>query len=106
MLRFRDEPTGEWTSPIPVSMNKPVEHGGLWYFQAQWDPPDEAPQTGGRASAGLNYTVLGVGNRHGVYVQLLGCIIAVIGMIYAFYVKPVIKQRARRGVYAAKDGAS
>ena len=106
MLRFRDEPTGAWSSPVPVSMNKPVEHQGLWYFQAQWDPPDKAEQSGKPASAGLNYTVLGVGNRHGVYVQLLGCIIAVIGMIYAFYVKPVIKQRARRRVYEAKGNAS
>ena len=51
------------------------------------------------ASKGLNYTVLGVGNRNGVVLQLLGCIIAVAGMMYAFYVKPIIKQRRRRAVY-------
>ena len=45
------------------------------------------------------YTVLGVGNRHGAYIQLLGCCIAVIGMIYAFYIKPVIKQRERKRIY-------
>ncbi len=39
------------------------------------------------------YTVLGVGNRHGIYTQLAGCTIAVFGMLYAFYVKPVIKRR-------------
>jgi hypothetical protein len=105
MLRFRDTPTDAWTSPVPVSMNKPVEHGGLWYFQAQWDPPEEARRQGDRASAGLNYTVLGVGNRRGVYIQLLGCIIAVLGMIYAFYLKPVLKQRARDRVYK-EEGAS
>ena len=86
---------------------------GYWYFQAQWDPPEEARRQGERASAGLNYTVLGVGNRHGVYIQLLGCCIAVIGMIYAFYIKPVIKQRERKRIYesagltaVAKGGAS
>ncbi len=44
-------------------------------------------------SRGLNYTVLGVGNRHGIYTQLAGCTISVFGMIYAFYVKPVIRRR-------------
>ena len=41
----------------------------------------------------MNYTGLGVGNRNGVYVQLAGCCIAVAGMIFAFYVKPMIKRR-------------
>ncbi|MCA9284210.1 MAG: hypothetical protein KDA22_03275 [Phycisphaerales bacterium] len=90
----------EWSEPIAVSVNQPVEHGGLSYFQAQWDPPDDARAAGDRASAGLNYTVLGVGNRHGVVIQLLGCIIAVIGMIYAFYVKPAIKRRRQLAVLA------
>ena len=52
------------------------------------------------ASSGLNYTVLGVGNRNGVHVQLTGCIIAVLGMIYAFYIKPVIKRSRQRRVQA------
>ena len=34
------------------------------------------------------------------YLQLLGCVIAVFGMIYAFYVKPILKQRRREAVYA------
>jgi len=99
MLRFRDRPGEAWTEPVPVSVNAPVEHQGYWYFQAQWDPPDEPRFQGDVASSGLNYTVLGVGNRNGVYIQLLGCVIAVAGMAYAFYLKPIIKQRRRRAVY-------
>lgn len=99
MLRFRDRPDEGWSEPVPVSVNAPVEHDGYWYFQAQWDPPDEPRFQGDVASAGLNYTVLGVGNRNGVYIQLLGCVIAVAGMIYAFYVKPILKQRRRQAVY-------
>ena len=99
MLRFRDRTGEPWTEPVPVSVNAPVEHDGYWYFQAQWDPPDEPRFQGDVASSGLNYTVLGVGNRNGVYIQLLGCVIAVIGMGYAFYVKPVLKQRRRRAIY-------
>jgi hypothetical protein len=93
-LRFRDGgEAGAWGETVDVSVNSPVTHDGLWYFQAQWDPPDSRPREGEVASAGLNYTVLGVGNREGVYTQLLGCCIAVAGMIYAFYVKPMIKRR-------------
>jgi hypothetical protein len=94
VIRFRD-PKGEWGAPMPVSVNEPAEFGGYSYFQSQWDPPDEA-RDGRLASAGLNYTVLGVGNRHGVWTQLAGCVIACAGMAYAFYVKPVIKRRNRR----------
>ncbi|MEE2973020.1 MAG: hypothetical protein VX672_07830 [Planctomycetota bacterium] len=105
MLRFREQPGQPWSEPTPVSVNAPVEHDGYWYFQAQWDPPDEPRFQGDVASSGLNYTVLGVGNRNGVYIQLLGCVIAVVGMGYAFYVKPVLKQRRRREVYAAAAAA-
>jgi hypothetical protein len=31
-----------------------------------------------------------------VWIQLAGCVIACLGMAYAFYVKPVIKRRNRR----------
>ena len=96
IVRFRDG-AGTWGPARPVSVNVPIEHDGLWFFQSQWDPPEEA-RSGGIASAGLNYTVLGVGNRNGVGVQLAGCIIACLGMIYAFYVKPVIKRRHQRMV--------
>jgi hypothetical protein len=92
-VRFQEG--GDWGDPLAVSVNSPDEFGGFWYFQAQWDPPDE--QMGYR---GLNFTVLGVGNRRGVYVQLLGCCIMVLGMIYAFYVKPIIKRRRQQTVYA------
>jgi hypothetical protein len=96
MLRFQEGATGSWTSPVQVSVNDPIERKGLWYFQAQWDPPDGARFEGDRASMGLNYTVLGVGNREGVYIQLAGCALATIGMIYAFYVKPRSLRRRSR----------
>ncbi|MHC4413928.1 MAG: hypothetical protein ACYS0G_01455 [Planctomycetota bacterium] len=95
-IRF-DTPDG-WSDPLAVSVNNPEEFGGLWYFQAQWDPPDASTGYGG-----LNLTVLGVGNRHGVNFMLLGCCVTVVGMIYAFYVKPMIKRRRQQLAYARVD---
>jgi hypothetical protein len=92
-IRFRQD--DGWSDVLAVSVNDPRTYGGLSYFQAQWDPPD--PE---RGYAGLNYTVLGVGNRHGVNIMLLGCCVSVLGMIYAFYVKPFIKRKQRLAVYA------
>ncbi len=100
-----------WTEPMPVQMNKPAEHAGLWYFQAQWDPPSAPRFQGDVPSQGLNYTVLGIANRNGVTVMLLGAAIAVLGMIYAFYFKPVVRRRIQQralmaaGVTTAKDAA-
>jgi hypothetical protein len=85
-----------WSDLYEVSVNAPIQFGGYWYFQSSWDPPFSG---NGVSSAGLNYTVLGVGNRNGVQLQLLGCCISVIGMIFAFYVKPIIKRRQRERVY-------
>ncbi len=101
VLRFKpkqgDGSEGDWSDPQPVSTNKPTQHSGMWYFQSSWDPPRES---GGVVSQGFNFTGLGVANRHGVYTQLAGCIIAVTGMIYAFYIKPIIRRRRRDRVLA------
>jgi len=87
-LRFAHQ-DGTWGEPVQMSSNRPASHGGLSFFQSSWDPP-------GPGSAGLNFTGAGVGSRHGVGVQLAGCCIAVSGMVYAFYVKPIVLLRRRR----------
>ncbi len=86
-LRFLDQ--GEWTPATPIKVNAPTEYGGYWYFQSMWDKPPR-----GNPAGGMNYTGLGVGNRNGVYVQLAGCCLAVAGMLFAFYVKPILKRRS------------
>jgi hypothetical protein len=93
-VRFREDEG--WSDAASVQVNAPKANEGFWFFQAQWDPPE--PQ---RRYAGLNYTVLGVGNRNGVNIQLAGCCLSVVGMLYAFYVKPIIRRRQRQSVYAA-----
>ncbi len=102
-LRFFDGT--KWTDPTPIAVNQPTEFGGFWYFQSSWDRPP-----GGDANGGMNYTGLGVGNRQGVYVQLAGCCLMVAGLIFAFYVKPVLKrrraeqQRGKVGAFAGEFG--
>jgi hypothetical protein len=96
-----EESDGEWTDTVKVHMNQPKSAGQFWFFQAQWDPPDQPRFDGDPGSAGLNYTVLGVGNRHGVNTQLIGTIITVIGLMYAFYVKPWMRRRQLVAAYVA-----
>ncbi len=93
VVRFEEK---DGLSPArSISTNAPEEFGGLWFFQAFWD----APQPG--RSEGLAFTGLGVGNRNGVYIQLVGCCISVAGMLYAFYVKPIIRRRRKEQALAA-----
>lgn len=81
-----------WSGPVEVSTNDPAAYAGLRYFQAFWDAPSDASR-GGTPNPGMAFTGLGIGNRNGVYTQLAGSTLACIGMIYAFYVKPIIKRR-------------
>ena len=101
-VRFEDD---EGDILAPVSVNDPKERHGIWYFQSQWDTPEQ-PSTTRAASKGLNYTILGVGNRNGVWTMLFGSVLSVIGMIYAFYVKPVLKRRKSMGVYRGIKGTA
>ncbi|MCH7526450.1 MAG: hypothetical protein IID39_03340, partial [Planctomycetes bacterium] len=93
-LRFKTE--NGWSEPQQMSMNLPAHNGGYWYFQSTWDPPAEG-------YAGMNYTGLGVGNRNGVHIQLAGTIIAVSGMIFAFYFKPIVRRRMQQAERRAQD---
>jgi len=79
-------------------MNNPVYFGetpifGLgdtyWtLFQAQWDPN------------GQRFTVLGVGNRPGVWIMTAGCVVLTVGLMYAFYAKPLIVRRMKEKAIA------
>lgn len=63
-----------------VYLNHPVFHdNGNWiFFQSGWDPNAQS------------FTILGVGNRPGTLIMLIGCILIVVGIFYAFYIKPII----------------
>ncbi|HQY88348.1 MAG TPA: hypothetical protein PK402_06800, partial [Tepidisphaeraceae bacterium] len=81
----------------PAYFRQPVSPD-LWVFrllapswimyQAQWD------------AQGQKWTVLGIANRPAVPFMLASCGLIVVGLLYAFYVKPLIirsmKNRALR----------
>ena len=86
-----DERTGRQRSDV-AQLNDPVFitlDGPLWYdeswllYQASWDPENQA------------FTVLGVGNRPGIRTMVVGCVLMGVGLMWAFYVKPVIIRRRK-----------
>lgn len=92
-IRFFEQ--GDWSGVTEVRSNHPVQHGHLWYFQSQYDPQTQS------------HTVLGVGNRVAVGWMLAGVCLSIAGMLYAFYIKPVlIRRRQQRGGAAARRDAS
>ncbi len=97
VLRFVND-DGSLGERITVRTNTPGGFAGYRFFQAMWDPP--AGEQTGSPSAGLNFTGLGIGNRNGVYIMLFGGTLSVVGSIYAFYVKPVLKRRRAANVRA------
>lgn len=76
------------TAPEPsaVYTNQTCTAGAWTLFQS------------GAAGDHWSYTILGVGNRRGIWTMLLGCTLVTLGSMYAFYVKPIlIKRRADAG---------
>jgi hypothetical protein len=86
--------TGQQQTNI-VYLNSPVKYdtrpawqqwisGTQWiFFQSGWDNQRQ------------QFTILGVGNRPGVGAMTVGCILIVVGIFYAFYIKPMIIKRMK-----------
>ena len=75
-----------------ASLNNPIYFdGGRWlFFQASYDP--NLPH---------QWTMLGIGNRPATRVMMVGCVMIVAGLLYAFYVKPVIIRRMKERAIAS-----
>ena len=94
VMELVDRSTGE-RMPVVASLNEPVYYrNGQWiFFQAGYDPQGA-------------WSLIGVGNRPGVMVMITGCVLIVIGLLYAFYVKPIIIRKMKANALArAKAGA-
>ena len=82
------DPDGHTTTDV-ASLNSPIyyDHGNWIFFQAGYDPEGQS-------------STIGVGNRPGVSVMLLGCVMIVAGLLYAFYVKPIVIRRMKAAALA------
>lgn len=79
--------TSPQTTPVPAAVytNQTYPVGPWTLFQS------------GAAGDHWSWTILGVGNRRGMWPMGLGSILIVVGTLYAYYVKPlVLRQRTRR----------
>lgn len=75
-----------------IAQNEPVfyANGGWLFFQSGWD------------DQGQKFSWIGVGNRPGVGIMVTGCVMIFTGLLYAFYVKPIlIRVRKEKAVRAA-----
>ena len=89
-LALKDKDTGvEHT--LTAQLNDPASDHGLYYFQAAWDGDDIAP-------AARRFSVIGVGNRPGIHIMILGAILMIAGIGYAFYVKPILLNLKKQSV--------
>lgn len=79
-IRWEDPVTRQVSEGVAY-LNNTAKIGPWTLFQSGEAPDHES------------YTILGVGNRDGVMTMLLGCTLITIGMLYSFYVKPVLKRR-------------
>jgi len=82
------DPAGEQSVEV-ASNNSPIYFdGGRWlFFQAGYDPQGQ-------------FSIIGVGNRPGVFVMISGCVMIVIGVLYAFYVKPIVVRKMKAAALA------
>ena len=82
------DPDGDSETQV-ASLNSPVyyDHGNWIFFQAGYDPDGQS-------------STIGVGNRPGVNIMLAGCIMIVSGLLYAFYVKPIVIRRMKQAALA------
>lgn len=83
-LRVED-PTTRKEDVAVAHLNSPVYfNGGSWlFFQQSWDGQRQ------------QFTIIGVGTRPGVDVMITGCAMMLVGLMYAFYAKPLIIRRMK-----------
>ncbi len=93
-VRMTNDKTGQNKIAV-IHLNHPAQADGLHLFQARFghDPATGSP-----------FTVLGVGNTHGFYAMLVGVIMVILGIGYAFYIKPILLniKKKQLAAYAAR----
>ncbi|MEX0744982.1 MAG: hypothetical protein WD118_05220 [Phycisphaeraceae bacterium] len=84
------------SSPAPLALRR------LKISQTGWDPPEqndamaEARDAQGRYINQQRFTILGIGNNVGFYVIATGAVMVILGIPWAFYIKPLLVARQKR----------
>jgi len=75
-------------------MNSPIyfDDGRWLFFQSAWDPDQQ------------KFSIIGVGTRPAVNVMLCGCVMIFAGLMYAFWIKPVIIANMKAAALARAAG--
>jgi len=84
---------GDAPEPLAVFTNN-IHRLGHWYLFQSGASPD-----------GWSWTILGVGNRQGIWPMLLGCLLVIGGCAYSFYLKPILLRRLRAAGSATPEHA-
>lgn len=104
-LDHTSRPTGSFHQG-QARLNNPWVYRGIKLSQIGWDPGDRSdPNHQARDDAGRylhqqRYTILGVGNNVGIRAIFIGACLVVVGIPWAFYVKPLLLRRQSRKLRA------
>lgn len=85
----------DWKSHIRMQEAAGAVQGGQVYLNHTWTFGPWTLFQSGAANDHESWTILGVGNRRGIVAMVLGCVLITLGLLYAFYVKPFLKQRIK-----------
>lgn len=83
-----------WRSYFRVEPDEDEPHIGTVYTNQTYAVGPWTLFQSGAAQDHWSYTILGVGNRRGIWPMVLGCTMITLGCLWAFYVKPALKRRA------------
>ena len=93
-------------------LNNPLIHAGMKLSQTGWDPGDrsdpnhQARDERGRFVNQQRYSIIGVGNNVGIRAIFIGACLVVVGIPWAFYVKPMLVRRQSRRLRQAVGSAA
>jgi len=103
-IRHLDKATGRFIGDPTTGitrLNNPLLYGGLKLSQTGWDPgsqedPNRMRRDGtGRYTNQQRVSILGVGNNRGIHIIFVGCVFMVMGIPWAFYIKPLLVHRRK-----------
>jgi hypothetical protein len=75
-----------------VEVNHPIHYGGYYFYQYGWDPQEQ------------KYTVLNVTSDSGIWVIFTGYIVLMAGLIWHFWIKPILSKIEFKSEVAEKNG--